>query len=71
MTIWKLILGLAVLAGMAWQLWRAWTAGKVGVGIYGDYERRKEPIGFWFMVAAYGFVFVVLAYTMYSMGFSN
>jgi hypothetical protein len=71
MTIPKLILGLAVLAGMAWLLWRAWATGKIGVGVYGDAERRKEPIVFWFMVALYGFVFVALAYTMYSMGISN
>jgi hypothetical protein len=47
------------------------TGKRLEVGVYGDFERRKEPIGFWFMVALYGFVFVALAYTMYSMEISN
>ena len=67
----KLVLGLAVLAGMAWQLWPASSSGRVGFGVPGDFVRRKEPITFWVVVVLYGLVFVILPYTMYSMGMPN
>ena len=67
----KLALGLALLAGMAWQLWRASSSERVGFGVHGDFARRKEPITFWVVVVLYGLVFVILAYTMYSMGMPN